>query len=235
MQWYVYLTTIAATAVLGLFGYELLGRPIRAFFALRRKILAQMLVLKNIPLPKPRELAISSLEIREYDQAVADVRTAQRIFRNLGFQLLAFGENEPATSNALGLLGLNLVAAGSGLIKLSEAYSRPDTGRASLRNQIKKALRTTDAAPAASRQRPQRHNVTTRSNIILNSSTFATLDYHKIVDAAGKAEPAAPKPFSGRERRLTAPPKTAASLFAYDALWNNSDFQLLEGVEPTIT
>lgn len=158
MQWYVYLTTIAATAALGLFGFELLGRPIRAFFALRRRILTQMLALKNIPLPKPRELAISSREIREYDRAVAGVRTAQRIFRNLGFQLLAFGENEPATSNALGLLGLNLVAAGTGLIRLSEAYSRPGTDRAGLRNQVKKALRATDAVPAASRHRPQRHH-----------------------------------------------------------------------------
>jgi hypothetical protein len=48
---------------------------------------------------------------------------------------------------------VNLVAAGSGLIKLSEAYSRPDTDRAGLRNQIKKALRATDVAPAAFRQR----------------------------------------------------------------------------------
>ena len=88
MQWYVYLTTIAATAALGLFGYELMGRPIRAFFALRRKILAQMVVFKKTPVPKPRELASSSLEIRKYDQAVAEVRTAQRIFRNLGFRLL---------------------------------------------------------------------------------------------------------------------------------------------------
>jgi hypothetical protein len=159
MQWYVYLTTIAATAVLGLFGYELLGRPIRAFFALRRKILAQMLVFKKIPLPKPRELAISSRAISEYNQAVRNVRQAQRIFRNLGFRLLAFSENEPATRNALGLLGLNLVAAGSGLIKLSEAYSRPDADRAGLRNQIEKALRVTVAAPAASSQRPRRDNL----------------------------------------------------------------------------
>jgi len=158
MQWYVFLTMIAATAVLGLFGYELLGRPIRAFFALRRKILAKMHALRNIPLPKPRELAVSSLEIREYSRAVADVRTAQRIFRNLGFQLLSFGENEPAIATTLGLLGFNLDAAGSGLIDLSDAYCRPDTDRAGLRDQIKKALRATDAAPAPSRQRSQRHN-----------------------------------------------------------------------------
>jgi hypothetical protein len=158
MQWYVYLITISATAVLGWFAFELLGRRIRAFLGLRRKILEQMLVLGNISLPKPREMAVSSLEIREYDKAVRNVREAQRIFRNLGFRLLAFGENEPATCNALGLLGLNLVAAGSELIKLSEAYPRPDTDRSGLQNQIKRALGVTDAAPAASRQRPQRES-----------------------------------------------------------------------------
>jgi hypothetical protein len=158
MQWYVFLITISATAVLGWVALELLGRPIRAFFELRRKVLEQLHVLGNISLPKPRETAVSSREIHEYDQAVRNVRDARRIFRDLGSQLLAFGENEPATRNAVGLLGLNLVAAGSGLIKLSEAYSRPDTDRASLRNQIEKALRVTDAAPAASRQRPRRDN-----------------------------------------------------------------------------
>ena len=158
MQWYVYLTTIAATAVLGWFGYELLGRPIRVFLALRRKVLGQMFVLKNIPLPRPRELAISSLEIREYDEAVAGVRTAQRIFRNLGFQLLAFGENEPAALKALSLVGLNAVAAGSELIKLSEAYPRPNTDRVSLQNQITRALSVFDVASLASRRRPQREN-----------------------------------------------------------------------------
>jgi hypothetical protein len=158
MQWYVYLTTIAATVVLGLFGYELLGRPIRTFFALRRKILAQMLVLKKIPLPKPRETADSSREIREYNQAVRNAREAQRIFRNLGFRLLALAENEPVTRNALGLLGWNLVTAGSGLIKLAEAYSRFDIDRAGLRNQIENALRVTHAAPAASNQHPRGDN-----------------------------------------------------------------------------
>jgi hypothetical protein len=159
MQWYVYLITISATTVLGWLVFELLGRPIRAFFGLRRRILERMLVLGNISLPKPRETAVSSREIREYNQAVRNVREAQRSFRNLGFRLLAFCENEPATRNALGLMGLNLVAAGSGLIKLSEAYSRPDADRAGLRNQIEKALRVTDAAPAAaSSQRPRRDN-----------------------------------------------------------------------------
>jgi hypothetical protein len=153
MQWYVYLTTISATLVLGWVALELLGRPIRAFFELRRKVLEQMLVVENISLPKPRETVVSSREIREYDQAMRNVREAQRIFRELGSQLLAFGENEPAAGNAIAAIGLHPVAAGSGLIGLSVAYSRPNTDRAMLRNQIEKALRLTYAAPAVSRQR----------------------------------------------------------------------------------
>ena len=156
MQWYVYLITLSASAALGWFASELLGRPIRAFFELRRRILEQVRVLGNISPPKPREMAVSSQQIRDYDQAVRNVREAQRIFRNLGFRLLAFVENEPATRNVLGLLGFNLVAAGSELIKLSEVYPRPDTDRAGLQNQIRRALGVTDATPAASRQRPRR-------------------------------------------------------------------------------
>ena len=162
MQWYVYLITISATAVLGFFAFELLGRPIRSFFELRRRILERMLVLGSISLPKPREMAVSSREIREYDQAMRNVEEAQRIFRDLGFQLLAFGENEPAARNALGLLGLNIVAAGRELINLSEAYPRPDTDRAGLRNQIERALGVTDAASPFSRQRPQRERARKR-------------------------------------------------------------------------
>ena len=156
MQWYVYLITLSASAVLGWFASELLGRPIRAFFELRRKILEQMRVLGNISLPKPREMAVSSRQILEYEQAMRNVREAQRIFRNLGFRLLAFVENEPAARNALGLLGFNLIAAGSELIKLSEVYPRPDTDRAGFQNQIRRALGVTYASLAASRQRPQR-------------------------------------------------------------------------------
>jgi hypothetical protein len=151
MQWYVDLTTILATAVLGWFAFELLGRPIRTFVNLRRKVSEQIILLGNISLPKPRELAISSREISEYDQAVRNVREAQRTFRDLGSQLLAFGENEPAACNALAAMGANSVAAGRDLMELSAAYSQPTIDRAKLCNQIETALRLTDAAPAMSR------------------------------------------------------------------------------------
>ena len=86
------------------------------------------------------------------------MREAQRIFRDLGSQMLAFAENEPDARNALAAMGWKLVAAGSGLIRLSVAYSKPGIDRAGLRNQIEKALRLTDAFPAASRQRLRRDN-----------------------------------------------------------------------------
>jgi hypothetical protein len=157
-QWYVYLITISATAVLGWVGLEILGRPIRALFDLRRRVLEQMLQLGDISLPKPRERAVSSREIHEYDQAVRNVREAQRIFRDLGSQMLAFGENEPAARNVVGAMGFNLVEAGGVLIGLSAAYSQPGTNLAGLRNQIEKSLRLTDAALAVSSQRPRRNN-----------------------------------------------------------------------------
>jgi hypothetical protein len=77
---------------------------------------------------------------------VRNVREAQRTFRELGYQLLAFGENEPAACNATAAIGFNPVAAGSCLIELSVAYSRPSVDRAATRNQVEKALRFTDAA-----------------------------------------------------------------------------------------
>ena len=141
MLWYVDLMTISATAVLGWVALELLGRPIRALLDLRRSVHEQMLVVGNIPLPNPRETAVSSREIREYDEAMRNLRQAQCIFRELGSQLLAFGENEPVAANAAASIGLNSAAAGSALIGLSVSYSRPDTDRAGLRNQIENALR----------------------------------------------------------------------------------------------
>jgi hypothetical protein len=149
MQWYISLITVSATAVLGWVAFEWLGRPIRMLYGLRYEVHKQILALGNISRPKPRELAITSREINEYDQAVRNVREAQRIFRELGYQLLAFGENEPAACNALATIGLRPVAAGSRLIELSAAYSRPSMDRIDICGQIERALGLTGAAPAA--------------------------------------------------------------------------------------
>jgi hypothetical protein len=149
MLLYTYLITILAAAARSWFASELIGQPLRAFFDLRRKVLAQLCNAEAISLPKPRELAVSSRQIHDYDQAVRNVREMQRTLSNLGFELLAFGEHEPVASNVLVAMGLNPIAAGSRLIELSMTCSRIDMDRANLRDRVEKALRSPYPAGAA--------------------------------------------------------------------------------------
>jgi hypothetical protein len=152
MQWYVYLILISATAFLVQVAVELVNRPIRTIFRLRRAALERMLAVGNIALPKPRELAISSRQIFEYDEAVENVREAQRTFRGLGARLLALGESEPAIRTVMALFGLNIVAAGQKLIGLSRVYAAAKTDNDKLRHDIEKAVGEISAALAASRR-----------------------------------------------------------------------------------
>src|SRR5258705_13871255 len=91
MQWYVKLVTIAAAGVLGGIVVGLLAKPIRAFFVLRDRVRAQLLLLANVGTPKPRETISTSLEIQQYDGAVKAGREAHRIFLALGSERRAFG------------------------------------------------------------------------------------------------------------------------------------------------
>jgi hypothetical protein len=141
MQWYVNLVTIAAAGALGWIVLEVLGKPIRAFFDLRDQVRAQLLLLANVSRPKPRETISTSLEMQQYDAALKAGREAQRILRDLGSQLLAFSENEIAACNGIAPFGFDPVAAGRGLIALSNTYDRYWAGRADFRNNIEKALR----------------------------------------------------------------------------------------------
>jgi hypothetical protein len=70
MLLYTYLITILAAAALSWFASEFIGQPLRAFFDLRRRVLAQLSNVETISLPQPRELAVSSRQIHDYDQAV---------------------------------------------------------------------------------------------------------------------------------------------------------------------
>jgi hypothetical protein len=151
MQWYVYLITILTAAFLGQIAVELVGRPIRKIFRLRHTALERMLHFRTTSLPKPRELAISSRQIHEYDHAVKNVRAAQRTFRDLGAQLLAFGENELAISKVMASLGVNIAQAGHELISLSEIYALAKTDSEELRRDIEETFRAISAALAASR------------------------------------------------------------------------------------
>src|SRR5579872_6872799 len=112
MQWCVYLITIPAIFFLGQVTLELIGRPIQTVLSLRRCALHRMLAFRNMQLPGPRELAVSSRQIREYDQAARNVRLAQRTFADLGAQLLAFSESEPTVRALMALCGLDTVLAG---------------------------------------------------------------------------------------------------------------------------
>ena len=148
MQWYVYLVTISATAVLSWFVSELLSQPLRAFFELRRKVLRQISIVESLSFPKPRELAVSSREIRDYDQALRRRQgSAARLQqpRLSGCLLLARTNLSRPTSWLRS--DSNPVAAGSRLIELSMAYSRPHMDRADLCNQVGKALRSDHPAP----------------------------------------------------------------------------------------
>ena len=155
MQWYVYLITIPAAAFLVRLAIELVSRPIQEAVRLRRTALERGHSFRNISLPRPRELAISSREIREHDQAVRNVRAARLTFCDLGAQLLVFSENEPAIRMVMAWFGVNIALAGRELINLSEIYSLAKTDSDELRREIEKAFRATRAALAAFR-RPSR-------------------------------------------------------------------------------
>lgn len=151
MQWYVYLIIIPTAAFLAQIAAELVGRPIQKIARLRRTALERTLYFRSISLPKPRELAISSRQIHEYDHALKNVRAARRTFADLGAQLLAFSENEPAICKAMASLGLNIARAGHQLIDLAEIYSLAKTDSDELRDDIEEAFRAISAALAASR------------------------------------------------------------------------------------
>ena len=152
MQWYVYLITISAVLFLGRVTLELIGRPIRTILRLRHRALERMLAFRNMQLPGPRELAVTSLEIRKYDQASQNVRQAGRTFAALGIQLLAFGESEPTVCILLALCGLDVLLAGHELINLADAYAAAKIDSDEHRRAIKQAHQATMTALAGSRR-----------------------------------------------------------------------------------
>jgi hypothetical protein len=71
------------------------------------------------------------------------LREAERIFRDLGSQLLAFRESEPTLCAIVRLFGLDVVTAGNRLNDLAETYSRFGPECAVLRHEVKNALHVT--------------------------------------------------------------------------------------------
>ena len=153
MQWYVFLVTVSALAFWGQIATQFISRPIRTIFRLRRQAIEALLAFNQVALPKPRELAVSSLQIREYNEAVRNVAEAQRIFRDLGVQLLVTGESEPAVRTLVGLVGLNLDRAGEKLIALSDIYAKATIDSEPLRRELATALLDVSNALTISRDR----------------------------------------------------------------------------------
>jgi len=148
-----------------------LAKPIRAFFALRDRVRAQLLLLANVAPPKPRETISTSLEIQQYDVAVKAGREAQRILRDLGSQMLAFSESEIAACNGIATFGFDAVAAGRGLIALSNTYYRNMTDRADFSSKIEEALRF---FKARGRQRTSRNGRADRCAAPVTLASMAT-------------------------------------------------------------
>ncbi len=152
MQWYVYLITISAVLFLGRVTLELISRPIQTILRLRHRALERMLAFRNMELPGPRELAVSSLEIRKYDEASRNVRQAGRTFAELGAQLIAFGESEPTVCILMALCGLDVLLAGHELINLADAYAAAKIDSDEHRRAIGEAHQATMTALAGARR-----------------------------------------------------------------------------------
>jgi hypothetical protein len=141
MQWYVIFISVATTGAFAWFALELVGRPVRKFFDLRRSVRVQMLVLADVPSPQARETCVTSEQIRQYDRDLKNAREAQGVLRDLASQMLAFAESERAACIAIRPFGFDPSSAGSGLIKLANALDRHGPERAKSHRAVETALR----------------------------------------------------------------------------------------------
>jgi len=141
MQWYVILLSVATAGAFGWFALELLGRPVRKFFDLRRSVRDQMLALANVPTPQPRETCVTSGQIRQYDSDLKRARAAQRILRDSASRMLAFAESERAACIAIKPFGFDPSSAGNGLIALSNTLDRHRVDGARFHKNVERALR----------------------------------------------------------------------------------------------
>jgi len=141
MQWYVIFISVATTGAFAWFALELVGRPVRKFFDLRRSVRDQMLALANVPTPQARETCVTSEQIRQYDRDLKNAREAQGALRDLASQMLAFAGSERAACIAIRPFGFDPASAGSGLIRLANALDRHGTDRARFHKNVEGALR----------------------------------------------------------------------------------------------
>ena len=141
MQWYVIFISIVAIGAIGWFAFELIGKPVRKFFELRRSVRDQLPLLSDVAAPQPRETCVTSAQIRQYDADLKAARAAQRTLHELASLMLAFAEREKAACIAIRPLGLDPASAGSGLTGLAKVLDRHGADRAGSLGKVEKALR----------------------------------------------------------------------------------------------
>lgn len=141
MQWYVVFISIVAVGAVGWLALEMIGRPVRKFFDLRRSARDQFPLLADIPAPQPRETCVTSVQIRQYDADLKNTREAQRVLRELASRMLAFAGSERAACIAIKPFGFDPAVAGNGMTALADILDRHCVDRTGFRRKVERALR----------------------------------------------------------------------------------------------
>jgi hypothetical protein len=135
--------SVVLLGAIGWFALEFVGRPIRSFFDLRRETRRQMFFLANVPPVKFVDDHIRAAE-PEHQRSIAAIRNVEKTFRDLGTQLIAFGESEWPASRLIKLAGFDAIAAGRALIGFSNNANAYGAEKADFRMRVGEALRFKD-------------------------------------------------------------------------------------------
>jgi hypothetical protein len=132
--------SVVLLGAIGWFALEFVGRPIRSFFDLRRETGRQMFFLANVA---PVEFVDDHIRAADpaHQRSIAAVQNVEKTFRDLGTQLLAFGESEWPASRLVKLAGFDATAAGNALIGFSNNANVYGAEKAEFRRRVGQALR----------------------------------------------------------------------------------------------
>jgi hypothetical protein len=140
----IFLSSLAGllVAVVSWFGLEFIGRPVRQFYDLRREVRRQLAFLANVSAAEPRRQIVVDVHGRNIaEERRQRLQEAQRIFRDLGSQMIAFAHSERPAARVVRLRGFDPAMAADGLIGLSNTLPKYGEERASHRAKIIKGLR----------------------------------------------------------------------------------------------
>jgi hypothetical protein len=125
-----------ALGALGWVSLEFVGRPVRGFYDLRRKIKTQMLRFENFQ-PSLYDVDIYGVETPPQ----AAFRKARTILSDLSDDLISFGQSEWLAAYFVRRLGFDPVTAGLRLAVLAEELGTVHEDRAANYRAVDKALR----------------------------------------------------------------------------------------------